>query len=652
MARKDPKDARGGKKSRPAQAGSQVKKAPTQRQPLSPAKAAVFMTITVLLPFILLGLLEIGLRLEHYGGDMSAFETPSVLHGLYKVPGENVGKRYFPQEQYPPSPPGDPFLVDKPAHSMRLFVLGESSAAGFPYPPNGTFARVLKDALTDVLPKDTVEVINMGMAATNSFTIADLAGDIIDQKPDAILIYGGHNEYYGALGAGSTESLGSYPSFVRLYLKLQNIKTFLLLRNTVNSVMGSIRGGRSTKEIEADASRMESVVSDQSIKLGDDTYKRGVAQYESNLRYAIGKFRRAGIPVFIGSTPSNLRDIAPFGPNASPPDSTAAKEYAAARATLASGDSVAAATQFAKARDLDVIRFRAPGEFQPLVQKIAKETGATYVPAVEGFAAAAQYHIPGSDLFLEHVHPNQRGYVMLAQFFFDALRDAKFLGRPADLTRLASWDEYTRRMRLTPLDQLIAYHTIKTVTTRWPFVPVAKNQDYRGTYKPVDIIDSIAFNESRGGMPWAKAKMMAADIYAARGKTDSAVAEYDGLIRDEPGIEIAYRLAGRVLLLANQEARAKWYLEQAYTLQPSAATGFALGRIALKEKNLPSALALLQQTVQMSPNMAPALYELSLAYALSHDIDHARSVAIRLAQIAPSYPGLPQWMNTIGLVQR
>jgi lysophospholipase L1-like esterase len=652
MARKDAKNDRSGKKSRAEQRSTRPKKSSGPRQPLSQTKAAVFTVIALLLPFVLLACLEIGLRIKNYGGDTSAFDTPAILKGLYKVPGDNVGKRYFPQEQYPPSPPGDPFLVTKPAHSMRLFVLGESSAAGFPYPANGTFARVLRDALTDVLPTDTVEVANMAMAATNSYTIADLAQDVIDQKPDGIIIYGGHNEYYGALGAGSTESLGSYPSFVRFYLKLQNLKTFLLLRNTVNSALTSIRGGRSTKEIESDASRMESVVGDQSIKFGDKTYKRGVAQYESNLRYAIGKFRRAGIPVFIGSTPSNLRDIAPFGQNASPPDMTAAKEFNLAKTTLASGNTALAATQFAKARDLDVIRFRAPGEFQELVQKVAKETGSTYVPAVEGFAAVAQYGIPGSDLFLEHVHPTQAGYVLLARFYFDALRKANFLGRPADMTRLASWDEYTRRMKLTRLDQLIAYHTIKTVMVRWPFVPLAKNQDYRGTYRPVDMIDSIAFHTSRGGMPWSRAKMLAADVYAARGQTDSAVAEYDGLIRDEPGIEIAYRLAGRALLFANQEDRAKWYLERAFTLQPSGVTAFALGKIEMQEKNLPRAVALLQQAVNLSPTMAPALYQLSLAYALSHDIDRARSTAIQLARIAPNYPGLAQWMNTIGLVQR
>ena len=208
---------REGDRSRPSQGRTPpARKVSASPSPMSAGKAAAFLAITLALPFVLLGLLEAGLRVGGYGGDMSAFEVPAALRGAYKVPGENVGRRYFPQERFPPSPPGDAFLVNKPAHSLRIFVLGESSAAGFPYPPNGTFARVLRDALTDVLPHDTVEVVNMGMAATNSYTIVDLAGDVIDQKPDAVIIYGGHNEYYGALGAGSTESLGPIPGFVRL----------------------------------------------------------------------------------------------------------------------------------------------------------------------------------------------------------------------------------------------------------------------------------------------------------------------------------------------------------------------------------------------------------------------------------------------------
>ena len=621
---------------------------PADRPPLTPAKAAAFLIITIAFPFLLLGLLEAGLRAGNYGGSTAAFDVPEVLHGLYKVPGENVGRRYFPQEKYPPSPPGDPFLIEKPAHSMRIFVLGESSAAGFPYPPNGTFARVLRDALTDVLPNDTVEVVNMGMAATNSYTIVDLTGEVIREKPDAVIIYGGHNEYYGALGAGSTETLGSYPSFVRLYLKLQRLKTFLLLRNATNSVLRMVRGGRTEKEIEADASRMESVVGNQRITLGGEAYERGVNQYESNLRVALGAFHRAGVPVFIGSTPSNLRDLTPFGPSAVPPDSTATRVFDSARIVLQS-DSVRAASMFARARDLDVIRFRAPGEFQEVIQRVARDTKAVYVPVAEGVAAASRYRIPGSEIFLEHVHPNQRGYVLLAELYFNSLQRAGFLGRKADMTRFAGWDAYMARMKMTALDQRIAYHTIRTVTTRWPFLPVSKQLDYRGTYKPTDFLDSLAFTVSRGGMPWAQAKTMLAARYAQAGQPDSAVAEYEGLIRDEPGIDVAWSLAARTLLAANQPQRAKPYLERAYALKPNAFEAYSLGVISMQEKDAPRAIKLFQQALQLDPNMTPAMYQLSLAYAVMRDIDNARAVAVRLARIAPNFPGLAGWLATIGV---
>jgi lysophospholipase L1-like esterase len=64
------------------------------------------------------------------------------------------------------------------------------------------FSREVADALRDVLPSDTVEVVNLGIAATNSYAILDFSREIIDQHPDAVMIYAGHNEYYGALGVG------------------------------------------------------------------------------------------------------------------------------------------------------------------------------------------------------------------------------------------------------------------------------------------------------------------------------------------------------------------------------------------------------------------------------------------------------------------
>jgi tetratricopeptide (TPR) repeat protein len=638
--------SKGAKKKKGKQ--EEIKQA-KKKEPLSPAKARLFLLITLFLPFFALGALELGLRAADYGGSMAAFDTPERLGGRYRIPGARLGKRYFPREEHPPSPPGDLFLTEKPGHSMRIFVLGESSAAGFPYSANGAFARVLRDVLTDVLPSDTVEVINMGMAATNSYTIVDLSKDIIAERPDAVMIYGGHNEYYGALGAGSTESLGSFPGLVRQYLRLQNIKTVLLLRNVMSRVASVFRGGRTTTDIEADATRMESVVANQRIALGDDVYNRALRQYESNLRVAMVAFRRAGIPVFVGSTPSNVRDLNPFGTSIVPPDSTATHVFDSAKAILSTGDSVRAGQVFARARDIDVVRFRAPSEFQRIVQRVATETGSTYVPAAEEISKASRYGIPGGDLFLEHVHPNQRGYVLLARAYYDALARARFLGRTASLSNFAGWDAYTERMRLTELDHRIAYHTIKTVTTRWPFLPVAKQLDYRGTYRPVDFLDSVAFGASRGAMPWAQAKVTAAARFVESGETDRAIAEYDGLIRDGPQVELAYRLAGRALLEAKQEDRARPYLEKAHALEPSSFSAYALGVIAMRAKDTPRAVALLQQALQLTPDMPAALYQLSLAYAVARNIDGARAAAARLAQVQPRFPGLDEWMAALGM---
>ncbi len=623
----------------------------TARPPISRGKAIAFLAVTLSLPFVLFAILEIGLRVADYGGDMPAFEADMSSPTL-RIPSSRLGRRYFPREQYPPSPPGDAFLASKPANSMRIFVLGESSTAGFPYSANGTFSRVLRDVLTDVLPNDTVEVVNLGMAATNSYTIADLADEVVAERPDAVMIYGGHNEYYGALGAGSTETLGSFPGIVRLYLRLQHFKTFLLLRNATNAVTSMFGGRRTAEDVASDATRMESVVGDQRIMFGGDAYKRGVAQYESNLTHALKTFRAAGIPVFLASTPGNLRNLKPFATSGIPPDSSATYVFDSATSVLASGDSLRAAEQFSRARDLDMIRFRAPSEFAGIVQRVTRESGSNYVPVLEEISRESQYGIPGEDLFLEHVHLNQRGYALIARSFYDALARQSFLGRKADLSRFAGWDDYERRMRLTSLDHRIAFHTVKTVTTRWPFMPVATQLDYRGTYQPVDLLDSVAFNASRGGMSWAQAKGMIAARYADQGDFELAVDEYDGLIRDGPQVEIGYRLAGRVLLGAGQPDRAKPYLEKAYSISPTAFTAYSLGVFAMQAKEPQRGIALFSQALQLDPAMPQALFQLSLAYGVVRNLQGARAAATRLAQIQPAYPGLAEWLSALGMPPR
>ena len=112
----------GRRRQKAAEAARAKKTTDTPRQ-LTPARRTLFITITVLFPFIVLGLLEGSLRVAHYGRTTTLFEPAADLPGNYLQAGHTVAARFFPNEQFPPSPPNDVFLAEKPAHSFRIFAL-------------------------------------------------------------------------------------------------------------------------------------------------------------------------------------------------------------------------------------------------------------------------------------------------------------------------------------------------------------------------------------------------------------------------------------------------------------------------------------------------------------------------------------------------
>jgi hypothetical protein len=182
------------------------------------------------LPVLLLGLLEAGLRVGGYGSSYPLFvshggEAPDML-----VPNPEVARRYFPGPEPAPLPPADLFQADKAPGTLRLFVQGASSAAGFPYSYGAAFSRMLEQRLQDGDPARTVEVVNTGLTAVNSYTLVDFADEIVAQRPDAVLVYAGHNEYYGVFGVGSSVSLGRSSLAVRGYLWLVRWRSVQLLR--------------------------------------------------------------------------------------------------------------------------------------------------------------------------------------------------------------------------------------------------------------------------------------------------------------------------------------------------------------------------------------------------------------------------------------
>jgi lysophospholipase L1-like esterase len=619
---------------------------PTSELPsrLSRRRYILFFAITLLAPFLVLGVVEGVLRLAHPDGGLPLFVPAKFVSGDYLVANHAVGQRWFGGIADPPAPAPEMFSATKPERAFRVFVLGESAAAGFPYPRNATFSRLLRDVLRDVMPGDSVEVVNLGIAATNSFAMLDMAREVRAQRPDAVLIYAGHNEYYGALGAASRVAIPGGASVERLYLKLLRLRIVLALRNAFTRPRTE---ARTQSELE-EASLMEVLARDKQVPLGSPEYQRGVKQFESNLEALIRVFRSEKIPVFVGSVASNLRNQTPFAAAANAIPNGADAAFLSARMALARGDSAQAATLYARARDLDVVRFRAPGEFNRIIHNVTQRTGAVYVPVAEAFAAASPAGIPGSNLFLEHVHPNRQGYALIGRVFFESLASSGLLRGALDTTRLRAWDEYERGMDLTSFDERIALHTTRTITSRWPFVPVAEQKDYRGTYVPTDLLDSLAFSVSRGGR-WELAKIQLAADYERRQKFDSAAAEYAGLARDAPLVAEPARRMARDLALAGKSPEADSLLPHAGGDKQTAASLAALGTAAAKRRQIPEAIGFFRRSLDLKPAQPDVLYKLTLAYGVAHDLSNARATATRLGRIAPSYPGLFELKSALGM---
>jgi tetratricopeptide (TPR) repeat protein len=612
---------------------------------MSASKKWVFSALALSIPVLLFAALEIGLRWGGYGGDLRLFQKfDGYGGGALNVPNPNFAARYFVNVRLIPTPSRDSFLLEKPKNGLRLFVMGESTTAGYPYGFNGMFSRVVKDVLSDVLPNDSVEVVNIATSAVNSYTIFDQVDEVLEQQPDGVLLYLGHNEFYGALGVASSESLGAFPGFVRFYLQLQRLRTFLLLREGIGKLAALFA------DEEQSGTLMQRVVREQSIALDSDLYKMGRKQFESNLEVILGKFQKAGVPVFIASVTSNIRDQAPFASIDSELYPPAQVVYDQAQSLLAQGDTSAARSSFKLARDLDALRFRATDDFNLLIKEMAERHKARYVPVAEAFEAASPGGLVGSNLMLEHLHPNDTGYHLMGKTFFEAIAQDGFFGRQAQVYRLRAWENYKERMVLSEFDQRSVWHRLQVLMQSWPFVK-EQTTDYRSSYQIQDKIDSTAYAFVNGTLNWEKSKVSLGEWYEQQGRLDEAILEYRGLLRDQPHNDTPRLFIARILLDQGDYQQAYPLLKRAYEISPSAYGTKMLGALEVDRNNLDEGIRLLEQSVALKSDDPQTLFNLSGAYALKGDMNKAIEFASRTRQISPNFPGLNAWMQQLERVR-
>ncbi len=435
---------------------------------------AVRAAIAIVAPILLLVAVELCLRAFSVGYS-TELTQPCTVHGRPA----NCYNLFFPAPFFPPGMIKTPLVyavpADKPKGTYRIFVLGESAAMGDPDPAY-SFSRYLEVMLAQRFPDKKFEVFNTGSVAINSHVSLLVAKGLAKLQPDFVIVYSGNNEVVGPYGPGTVlSSSGMWLPVVRASIWFRSTRIGQLL--TKLGAQKQEWGG------------MEMFL-DKQVPATSPLMKYAYTNFDRNLRDTITASQAAGARVIVSTVATNLKDCAPFASQhreglsqsdlqkwsslvdegsrlestgdyaqalqsyrqaSAIDDQYAELEFRIARCLEKTSDNQQAAEHFARARDLDTLRFRADSRINQ-ISRSASAAGAEVVDAEAAFSQSNPAGTIGSDLVYEHVHMTPAGNYLLAREMFRKIA-TQISGQPVQEDEILSEAQCDRLLALTGYDR-------------------------------------------------------------------------------------------------------------------------------------------------------------------------------------------------------
>jgi tetratricopeptide (TPR) repeat protein len=450
----------------------------------------------VLVPVFVLGAVEAVLRVIGFGFPTNFFiEMPD---GKTMTTNPKFAWQYYPKRTAT-APVPLLFSREKAPGVKRVFVLGESAAAGTPDPAYG-FCRILEVLLRNAFPSNHVEVLNAAMRGIDSHIVRDIAAECAQFDPDLFIVYCGNNDMIGLHSPSPGEFQLS--TSVRWYRFKHGVQR-LRLAQAGNALLGRI-GSKPAPVQDQPFFRKQRLAFDDPQR--EPVYRN----FGVNLRAISESARDAGTEVLLCTVGVNLRDFPPLASlhrAGLTPEQLAAweKHYAEGAALEAAGRHAEALARFeqalsiddhyaellfrvarchealgkrddaqrffAAARDWDALQFRTDIRMNDVTRSVATNTAGVRLVDVEsalGSSRLAENGLPGRRLFQEHVHLTFDGDYEVAQALFEPVTQALQL-KPTDERRL-SRDECARALAYTAIDDLNVRAAVNRLTGNPPFL--------------------------------------------------------------------------------------------------------------------------------------------------------------------------------------
>ncbi|MYK41910.1 MAG: hypothetical protein F4049_17045 [Gemmatimonadetes bacterium] len=378
---------------------------------------------------------------------------------------------------------GEHFFVEPaPANRYRVVFVGASTVQGFPHPRRLAAASFLQAMLADAWPEREVEVVNLGITSIASFAVAQVVEDALVLSPDLVVVYTGHNEFYGLYGAGRNQ-------------RLQYFLRQLHLTHLVDRLLGGI----GTRDEPTDLIKM--VAARGEVPLHGPGRATAEQSLRDNLRRVSQLCERAQVPLVLCTIVANDAGFAPVGSTegdeawkarveqaaqvltqgyVAPEDAKGALQQLEQAAALSSehawlwylqgralerlGRATEAQRAFRKARDLDIMPWRAPTAHNAVIRAVAKEHGAVLADVEVAFVDAAPTQGVGWEWMVDHVHFSVAGQALLARTVLHSIAALEAI----DLGLLRSAEAYRRDLGDLPVERVVAYNKMGAMLAQAP----------------------------------------------------------------------------------------------------------------------------------------------------------------------------------------
>jgi tetratricopeptide (TPR) repeat protein len=458
---------------------------------LSPGKRRLFIAISLLFPVVFLLLLEVALRLSGYGGYRPAIRPLHSEGDQTVVITDTFGAAsYFDQSKTGPGSMHQfNFLNPKPDATYRVVLVGGSAIKGFPQPRGFASSSFLQVMLGDLWPDKQVEVINLGTTAVASFPAMDMLGEMLRYEPDLVVVYSGHNEFFGAYGVASRHYAANSPWMMKL--------TRFYGGTALGQLIGSFAQSRQPLESKA---LMQAVVGKASIAPDSPLRARAAANLKAHVGAMIRACQRMNVPVMVCTLASNEQDFAPVGrldPEAIseaqrslldqvPAELQSESEQVALQTALegllpvlpdspllhyrlgqvlAVLNDPACVEHFQKAIDLDRMPWRAPSASIDALKSVANEYGTALCDVQSRFRAASPLHAIDRDLLDDHVHPTLKGQWLMARSMLEtmAVMDLQPDVTSEAVVQLPGYEHYAVLLGVNDYDRLSVQRVLSKV---------------------------------------------------------------------------------------------------------------------------------------------------------------------------------------------